>query len=58
MSRRHRNAQRGSALLVVMVVLAILTMYAMANTVTLSQLGREIRLIEKEQQEKFRTPSE
>jgi Tfp pilus assembly protein PilX len=47
---------RGSALMVVVVVMAIVAMYAVANTAVLYHLHEELRMLEKEQVKKFERP--
>ena len=49
------NRERGSATLVVMTFLAILLVIVIANAVAMHQLGKELRLIDKQQQKKFQT---
>lgn len=57
LARARRSSQRGSALLLVMVILAILTMYAVANSVVLHHLRAEMRMIEQQQLQKFKAPT-
>jgi type II secretory pathway component PulK len=45
--------QRGSAVLVVMVLLAVVAAIVVANTRTLHHLKGELRLIDQEQQKKY-----
>ena len=46
---RPRRRQSGSAVIVVMALLAILLVYVAGNIRTLSNLGRELRLLERQQ---------
>jgi hypothetical protein len=49
------NRERGSATLVVMTFLAILLVIVIANATAMHQLGKELRLVDKQQQKKFQT---
>ena len=49
------NRERGSATLVVMTFLVILSAIVIANAVAMHQLGKELRLIDKQQQKKFQS---
>ena len=51
-----RNKENGSALMVVLVVIACVTTYAVANSVLLHHLKAELRMIEKQQEKKFTKP--
>ena len=46
---RSRRRQSGSAVIVVIALLAILLVYVAGNIRTLSNLGRELRLLERQQ---------
>ena len=47
------GSTRGSAILVVMVLLGVMVLIVMANTTTLHQLHQELDKIEKQQQKKY-----
>jgi type II secretory pathway component PulK len=47
------NRERGSATLVVMTFLAILLVIVIANAAAMHQLGKELRLVDRQQQRKF-----
>ena len=53
--RRLRCAERGSASLVVFILLTIMVTLLVANSVTLHHLRGELRLIEREQLKKYGT---
>ena len=48
----HRR-ESGSAILVVMALLFVLTLLVLANTETLRHLQQELRLIDQQQQQKY-----
>ena len=52
---RARGPERGSATLVVFILLIIVLAFIAANSVTLHHLSRELRLIEREQLKKYGT---
>ncbi|MEI6786594.1 MAG: hypothetical protein WCQ21_37440 [Verrucomicrobiota bacterium] len=52
---RPRQRQSGSAVIVVMALLAILLVYVAGNIRTLSHLGRELRLLERQQTRRLQT---
>ncbi len=54
LSCKDRSRQEGSAVLMVLVFLFILELLIMSNARTLDQLKRELKLVEKRQQAKFR----
>jgi hypothetical protein len=54
--RADRRGERGSAVLVVLAFVFIVEMLIISNTRTLDHLKRDLRLIEKKQQEKFLPP--
>lgn len=47
------KTERGSTLLVVVVLISIMTTFVIANNVTLYHLKNELKLIDKQQQRKF-----
>lgn len=47
--RRSRPAQSGSAVLVILILLAIMLLFSQANTLTLYRLNREVKMAEKQQ---------
>jgi hypothetical protein len=49
------NRERGSATLVVLTFLVILSAIVIANAAAMHQLGKELRLIDKQQQKKFQS---
>ena len=49
------NRERGSATLVVLTFLVILSAIVIANAVAMHQLGKELHLIDKQQQKKFQS---
>ena len=53
--RRSPGPERGSATLVVFILLTIMVAFIAANSVTLHHLGGELRLIEREQLKKYGT---
>ena len=55
-AHRTRHRERGSAVLVVLILLSVMLIYVKANLKVLSQLKSELRLIEKRQLEKFASP--
>jgi hypothetical protein len=46
---RSRHGQSGSAVIVVMALLAIILVYVAGNLKTLANLGRELKLLERQQ---------
>jgi hypothetical protein len=52
----RRAAQRGVAVIVVLALLAIILLYVGANARTLYYLGRELRLIERQQLQRLAQP--
>ncbi len=52
---RSRGTKRGSATLVVFILLTIMVALIVANSVTLHHLRRELRLIERGQLKKYET---
>ena len=48
-AHRPRRGERGSAVIVVIALLAIVLLYLGANVRTLNSLGRELKLIERQQ---------
>jgi type II secretory pathway component PulJ len=55
--RNNRNTERGFAVLVVIVLLAIMAALAVGNNVTIATLQRELRLVERRQQQRVETLS-
>jgi type II secretory pathway component PulK len=51
--RPRRSRTRGSAVLVVMILLAVLAVFVAVNTQTLHQLKAELKLIEQKQQARY-----
>ncbi len=49
----NREREHGSAILVVMALLFILTLLVLANTDTLRHLQQELRLLDQQQQQKY-----
>jgi len=49
----NRPREDGAAILVVMALLFILTLLVLANTETLRHLQQELRLIDRQQQQKY-----
>ena len=49
MKARSRQHEQGSAVLVVLALLAVMCLLLASNTVTLNSLKRELRLIEEKQ---------
>lgn len=49
----NRQRASGSAILVVMALLFVLTLLVLANTETLRHLQQELRLIDQQQQQKY-----
>jgi hypothetical protein len=54
--RRHR--QSGSAVIVVMALLAIILVYVAGNLRTLNSLGRELKLVERQQIRRLQTATQ
>ena len=52
---RPRRRQAGSAVIVVMALLAIILVYLAANLRTLDSLGRELKLLERQQTRRLQT---
>ena len=52
---RPRRRQTGSAVIVVMALLAIILVYVAANLRTLNSLGRELKLLELQQTRRLQT---
>ena len=50
------RAERGSVVLLLLVLLGIMAVYLASNNLVLNNLQRELRLIEKKQIEKFSRP--
>lgn len=48
-AKSGRPRQRGTALIVVIILLSIIVMFALSNVRTLDHLGRELRLLEVQQ---------
>jgi hypothetical protein len=53
---RKRPAQRGVAVIVVLALLAIILLYVGANARTLYYLGRELKLVERQQLQRLAQP--
>jgi len=53
---RRRPRQRGSAVLIVLILLSMMLIYVNANLKLLWQVDRELKLIEKRQLLKFENP--
>jgi len=53
-SERRRRAQQGTAMIVVLALLALLLIYVLANIRTLSSLGRELKLLDQRQTQRLR----
>jgi len=51
--RKIKKQERGSAILVVLVLMGIMTTLVICNSVTLRQLRQELNLIERQQLKKF-----
>src|SRR5438552_12357070 len=51
--RSSRSAERGSAVLVILVMLSIMVTFAIANSRTTHHLQRELQLIEKRQLKRY-----
>jgi hypothetical protein len=51
---RRRRGQNGSAMIVVLALLALLLIYVLANIRTLSSLGRELKLLDQRQTQRLR----
>ena len=47
------RSERGSAVLVVLTMLAVLTVLVLVNTNTIQQLSRELHRIDEQQRERF-----
>ena len=52
---RSTSRQSGSAVIVIMALLAILLLYMSYNLKTLANLGRELRLLERQQTRRLQT---
>jgi hypothetical protein len=52
---RNTRRQSGSAVIVIMALLAILLLYMAYNLKTLANLGRELRLLERQQTHRLQT---
>jgi len=52
---RSTSRQSGSAVIVIMALLAILLLYMAYNLKTLANLGRELRLLERQQTRRLQT---
>jgi hypothetical protein len=52
---RFKRSQSGSAVIVIMALLAILLLYMAYNIKTLANLGRELRLLERQQTRRLQT---
>ncbi len=52
---RSSRGQSGSAVIIIMALVAILLVYVAGNLKTLSNLGRELRLIERQQIRRLQT---
>jgi type II secretory pathway component PulK len=50
------SSQRGSAVLVVLVLLAIMALYMAANSATLNKLRTELKVVESKQLRRYREP--
>lgn len=48
-----RRRERGSAVLVVLAVLTLITLYVLSNTLVLHHLKADLKLVEKQQLKKF-----
>ncbi len=55
-AQRQRQRERGVAVIVMLAVLAIILMYVAANARTLHHLGRQVRLIEQQQLQRWSKP--
>lgn len=53
---RHSSQPRGSAVVVMLVIIAILGIFVVANAKRLHQLKRELKIVERRQLEKFLPP--
>lgn len=53
---RHSSQPRGSAVVVMLVIIAILGIFVVANAKRLHQLKRELKIVERRQLEKFHPP--
>lgn len=53
----NRSGERGSAVFLVVALLAIMVIYLSTNQVRLHHLKRELKLIEAKQVRKFQTPA-
>jgi hypothetical protein len=56
--RRCRRRQSGSAVIVVMALLAIILVYVAGNLRTLNNLGRELKLVERQQTRRLQRASQ
>jgi len=54
-NRPHQPQQSGSAVIVVLALLALMLIYIAANSRTLSSLGRELKLLELQQIHRLET---
>jgi hypothetical protein len=54
---RRRVAKRGSAVLMVFIILTIITAFVLSDNLVLWHLKQELRLIEKRQLQKYAPPS-
>ena len=52
-TRRHGSTKRGSSVLIILALLAVMAILIVANTHALHWLKQEINLIDKEQQQKY-----
>ena len=57
-SPRHRGHHSGSAVIVIMALLAIILVYVAANLRTLNVLGAELRLLEKQQTRRLQSATQ
>jgi hypothetical protein len=48
-----RRSERGSAVLVMLVLVACMVLFALSNTATLDTLSKELKFIDQQQQEKY-----
>ena len=54
-TRKRRQAERGTAVIVMLFLLAILLIYIGGNLRTLDSLGRELRILEQKQTHRLET---
>jgi len=52
----HSSQPRGSAVVVMLVIIAMLSIFVVANAKRLHQLKRELNIVERRQLEKFHPP--